>query len=65
MREGGCRTWYPVLEIVAARALVSLLISYWGVKRRGIFLWGHNKPWLLARGIVGAVALVFVYYTIS
>lgn len=55
----------PVLEIVAARALVSLLISYWDVKRRRIPLWGHNKPLLVARGVVGAMALICVYYAVT
>ena len=55
----------PVLEIVAARALVSLVISYIDVKRKGLSIWGYNKPWLIARGAVGTLALVCVYYAIT
>lgn len=55
----------PVLEIIAARALVSLSISYLDVKRKGISLWGHNKPLLIARGGVGAFALICVYYAVT
>ncbi len=55
----------PLLEIVAARALVSLAISYLDVKRKRISVWGHNKPWLIARGAVGAVALVCVYFAVT
>ncbi|MBB1312106.1 DMT family transporter [Aliivibrio sp. SR45-2] len=55
----------PVFEIVAARALVSLTISYLDVKRKGISIWGHNKPLLLARGSVGTVALMCVYYAVT
>lgn len=55
----------PVFEIVAARALVSLIISYLDVKRKGISIWGHNKPLLLARGSVGTVALMCVYYAVT
>lgn len=55
----------PVFEIVAARAFVSLLISYADVKRKGISIWGHNKPLLLARGSVGTVALMCVYYAVT
>ena len=55
----------PVLEIVAARAIVSGLISYADVKRKNISLWGNNKPWLIARGAVGAFALFFVYYAVT
>ncbi|MDO7086419.1 DMT family transporter [Pseudocolwellia sp. AS88] len=55
----------PVLEIVAARAIVSAFISYVDIKRKKISLWGNNKPLLIARGTVGAVALIFVYYAVT
>lgn len=55
----------PVLEIVAARAAVSLLLSYLDVKRKRISIWGTHKTLLLARGIVGALALVCVYYSVT
>jgi drug/metabolite transporter (DMT)-like permease len=55
----------PVLEIVAARAVVSGIISYLDIKRKKIPLWGNNKPLLIARGTVGAFALMFVYYAVT
>ncbi|WP_320823101.1 DMT family transporter [Reinekea sp.] len=55
----------PVLEIVAARAIVSAVISYADVRRKNISVWGNNKPLLMARGTVGALALIFVYYAIT
>lgn len=55
----------PVLEIVAARALVSFAISYVDVKRKGIPMWGNNKPLLLLRGIIGTLALMCVYYSVT
>lgn len=55
----------PVFEIVAARAIVSAIISYADIKRKNIPLWGHNKVLLIARGIVGSLALIFVYYAIT
>lgn len=55
----------PVLEIVAARAIVSAIISYADIKRKKISLWGNNKPWLIARGTVGAFALILVYYAVT
>ncbi|MHA2940111.1 DMT family transporter [Vibrio sp. RC27] len=55
----------PVFEIVAARALVSLCISYLDVKRKGISIWGNNKLLLLARGTVGTLALMCVYYALT
>lgn len=55
----------PVFEIVAARALVSLLISYVDIRRKGLSLWGHNKLLLFARGLVGTLALMAVYYSVT
>jgi len=55
----------PVLEIVSARALVSLVLSYFDVKRKGIALFGNRKDLLIARGAVGALTLVCVYYALT
>lgn len=55
----------PVFEIVAARALVSLIISYIDVKRKRISVWGNNRPLLLLRGVVGTIALICVYYAVT
>ena len=55
----------PVLEIVAARAVVSAIISYVDIKRKNIPIWGHNKVLLVARGTVGTFALMFVYYAVT
>lgn len=55
----------PLMEIVIARALVSLVISYVDVKRKGIAVRGHNKLLLSARGVVGAAALICVYYSVT
>ncbi|OOF10037.1 EamA family transporter [Salinivibrio sp. MA427] len=55
----------PVFEIVAARALVSLIISYTDVKRKGLSVWGNNKQLLLLRGVLGTAALMCVYYAVT
>ena len=55
----------PVLEIVAARALVSLVLSYIDVRRKKISLFGTHYYLLLARGTVGAAALVAVYSAVT
>ncbi|MCV6587706.1 MAG: DMT family transporter [Marinobacterium sp.] len=55
----------PVLEIVAARALVSLALSYIDVRRKRISIWGENHLLLFARGMVGALALICVYYSVT
>ena len=54
----------PFLEIVAARALVSLVISYIDVRRKGLSPWGTHRRLLLSRGVVGAFALFCVYYAV-
>ena len=55
----------PVFEIVAARAIVSGIISYADIKRKKISMWGNNKTLLIARGTVGTFALMFVYYAVT
>ena len=55
----------PVLEIVAARALVSAFISYADIKRKKISPWGERKDLLIARGAAGAIALIFVYTALA
>lgn len=54
----------PVLEIIAARALVSLVLSFGDVKRKGIPIFGQHRLLLLMRGAVGFAALVGVYYAL-
>ncbi|MCL6417735.1 DMT family transporter [Aestuariirhabdus sp. Z084] len=55
----------PVLEIVAARALVSLGLSYLDIRRKRLSPWGQHHGLLFARGAVGALALVCVYYAVT
>ena len=55
----------PVFEIVAARGIISLLISYVDIKRKKIPVWGNNKTLLIARGGVGTLALICVYYAVT
>ncbi len=55
----------PVFEIVAARAFVSLVISYLDVKRKRMSIWGNNRKLLLLRGVIGTCALMCVYYAVT
>jgi drug/metabolite transporter (DMT)-like permease len=55
----------PLLEIVAARALVSLVISYLDVRRKGLSVWGNQRTLLIARGAVGTFALICIYYVVT
>ncbi len=55
----------PVLEIVAARALVSLILSYADIRYKKIPVFGQQKKLLILRGLIGSCALVCVYYAIT
>ncbi|MEW5058111.1 MAG: DMT family transporter [Cycloclasticus sp.] len=55
----------PVLEIVLARSVVSLLISYVSLKRLQLGLFGQRKGLLFARGLVGFMALNCVFYALT
>jgi len=54
----------PVLEIIAARALVSLVLSYGDVRRKNIPLFGTHRLLLVMRGLVGFVSLTGVFYAL-
>lgn len=55
----------PPEEIVFFRALVALVISYVMIRRKGLPLFGNNKPLLLARGLSGAIALFLFFYSLQ
>lgn len=55
----------PLLEIVAARSLVSLVLSYADVRRKGLSPWGTHRLLLVARGVVGVLALICVYFAVT
>ncbi|MEH6446701.1 MAG: DMT family transporter [Oceanospirillaceae bacterium] len=55
----------PVFEIVAVRSIVSLVLSYADIKRKRISALGHNHKLLFARGAVGTVALMCVYFSVT
>lgn len=52
---------FTVLQIIAARAFVSLGISWWDTRRKGISPLGTHRGLLFARGLVGFLALMCVY----
>lgn len=51
----------PTGEIVLARAIVTLAISYVMVRRAGLSPWGNNRPKLAFRGALGFAALACYY----
>jgi drug/metabolite transporter (DMT)-like permease len=58
-------TRLPTQEIVAARALISVILSYAVLVRVGVPIWGVHRGSLVARGVVGFVALSLVYYALT
>lgn len=54
----------PTQEVVFARAAITLALSYWGVLRAGVPIWGRNRPLLVTRGVLGYVALSCFYFAI-
>ncbi len=55
----------PAAEVVLARALVSLALSWWLLRRAGISPWGQRRGLLIWRGSIGSVALLCVYIALS
>jgi drug/metabolite transporter (DMT)-like permease len=55
----------PVAEVMLARAGVSVLLSWWMVRRAGVNPWGNRRGLLVVRGVIGSVALFCVYAALA
>lgn len=55
----------PTGEIVLARAVVTLVVSYAMVARAGLDPWGTNKGGLVLRGLLGFGGLTFYYVALA
>lgn len=55
----------PAAEVVLARSLVNLALSWWQLRRAGIRPWGQRRGLLVWRGSIGSVALFCVYVALS
>lgn len=55
----------PTQEVVAARAAVSLVLSWWLLRREGISPWGTHRGLLFARGLLGYLALSCVFHSVA
>lgn len=55
----------PTMELVLARVLVTLVMSWWAIRAVGVYPWGNNKPLLIARGLAGFAALSCYFYGIT
>ncbi len=55
----------PATELVLFRSLITFAISYSLLKKKKLYPWGNNKPWLLIRGVAGTTALTVFFYTLQ
>lgn len=55
----------PFEEIVMARAVVSLVLSWAVLKRSGVSIWGENRRILMVRGFFGFSGLMCFYYALT
>jgi len=55
----------PSQEVVAARAAVSLVLSWWMVRRAGLSPWGTHRRLLFFRGLLGYLALSCVFHSVA
>jgi drug/metabolite transporter (DMT)-like permease len=51
----------PAAEVVLARALMSVVLSWGLLRRAGVDPWGQRRALLLWRGVIGTLALFCVY----
>ncbi|ORU94260.1 MAG: hypothetical protein A6F70_08115 [Cycloclasticus sp. symbiont of Bathymodiolus heckerae] len=54
-----------ILEVVAVRSIISLVISGFTLKHKGIAPFGNRKLLLFSRGLVGFIALNCVFYALT
>ena len=55
----------PSHEIVFFRALVSLVVCYFMIRKAGLNPWGNKKSLLIMRGLTGTTALIIYFNTIQ
>jgi drug/metabolite transporter (DMT)-like permease len=56
----------PSIEIAFVRAVVTLAISLWQVKRAGLSIFGTGqRSWLILRGVIGFVGLHSYFYAVT
>ena len=55
----------PVVEVVLGRAVISLALSLWLLRRARLSPWGERRGLLVLRGVIGTAALYCVYGAIQ
>jgi drug/metabolite transporter (DMT)-like permease len=55
----------PTMEVVLFRSALSLVFTYYLLKRQSIPIFGNDKPVLIMRGIAGCLGLIGSFYTLQ
>ncbi|MCB0484054.1 MAG: DMT family transporter [Flavobacteriales bacterium] len=55
----------PAPELVLFRSLITLVLSYAIINRKGLSPFGNNKKFLILRGLFGTVALTLYFFTLQ
>lgn len=55
----------PAIEIILFRSIISLIISLVLLRKQKVPILGNNKPVLIARGVVGSIALILYFYLLQ
>ena len=56
---------FQTIQIFFMRGIITLIITYYILKRKKIYVWGKNQKILIARGVVGSFALFLVYESLN
>lgn len=55
----------PAHELVVARGLISIALTWFAIRRSGLSPWGQNRPMLVFRGVAGTAALLLYFHTLQ
>ena len=55
----------PSAQLVLARSVVGVVLSYWMLRRAGVASWGNRKGLLVFRGLAGFAALLCFFYALT
>ena len=53
---------FPLMEIVLFRSMPTLVIIPIILRKKNIFIYGNNKPFLLLRGFFGTISMIATFY---
>lgn len=56
---------FPTSELILFRSVISLVISFYFIKKLNLNPLGNNKKWLIIRGSFGVIALSLFFYTLQ